>query len=136
MEQGDLEGAEREARAAVERLEVAPAFRCHALATLSRVLLRRGQAAEAVAEATSALAILKEVGALEEGEGLVRLALVGALWAAGRDGEARQVLAEAVVEIERREAAIDDPEARQMFRERIPEHVETAALARERLGER
>jgi tetratricopeptide (TPR) repeat protein len=134
MQQGDLEGAECEARAAVERLEVAPPYQCHARATLSRVLLRRGNAEEAVGEATHALAILKEVGALEEGEGLVRLALAEALWAVGREDEARLMLGEARQEIERRARAIDDPGARRTFVENIPEHAETAALARERLG--
>jgi hypothetical protein len=45
------------------------------------------------------------------------------------------VLREACAEIERRAEQIPDPDARAKFREAIAEHVETAALAREWLGE-
>src|SRR5262249_12096182 len=131
---GDFTSAEAEARAAVEGLEIAPAYQCHALATLARVLLRRGAGAEALLGARRSRAILAEVAALEEGEGLVRSVLAEALFDAGHDEEARQTLAEARAEIERRAAQIVDPEARATFCRAIPEHVETMMLANERLG--
>ncbi|HVK70585.1 MAG TPA: hypothetical protein VM694_39295 [Polyangium sp.] len=68
------------------------------------------------------------MGALEEGEGLVRLILARALHAAGEVEEARAVLAEALQEIDRRTATITDPDARQTFAA-IPEHAETREIA-------
>jgi hypothetical protein len=128
LSRGDLAGAEAEARIAAERLEVAPAYQCPALALLARVLVRRDRPLEALELASRALAILEEVGALEEGEGLVRLALFEALRALGRHEEAGAVLERAASEIERRAATIDDTGARRTFLENIAEHGETLAL--------
>src|SRR5262249_35805119 len=55
---GDRDAALPEASPAVERLEVAPAYQCHALATLARVLVARGAAAQAVESAKRSLALL------------------------------------------------------------------------------
>ncbi|MCC6525218.1 MAG: AAA family ATPase, partial [Polyangiaceae bacterium] len=126
---GDEVGAEREARAAVELLAAAKPYRSHAQATLARVLLARGEPSEALEHAEQALALLREVGSLEEGEGLVRLVLAQTLRALARDDEAWQLLTEAEREGERRAALVTDLEARRTFLEAIPEHVETRALA-------
>ena len=126
---GDLAEAEAEARRAVDRLAVAPPYLCHGLATLARVLFAMGQVEEALTHARASRKLLTEVGALEEGEGLVRLILARALDAAGEKEEARAVLTEALQEIERRTATIADPDARRTFVV-IPEHVETREVAR------
>ncbi|MDI3283008.1 protein kinase [Polyangium sp. 15x6] len=125
---GDLVEAEAEARRAVDRLAVAPPYLCHGHATLARVLLAVGNVEEALANARASRKLLAEVGALEEGEGLVRLILARALQAAGQVDEARAVIVEALQEIERRTATITDPDARRTF-VAIPEHVETRELA-------
>jgi tetratricopeptide (TPR) repeat protein len=126
---GQPEAAEAEARRAVERLEITPAYLCHGLATLARILLVRGKVPEALERARRSRELLAEVGALEEGEGLVRLVLAQAFAALGQEQEARQVITEACAEIERKKASITDPDARGTFGA-IGEHVETFALAR------
>ncbi|TKD00652.1 serine/threonine-protein kinase PknK [Polyangium fumosum] len=125
---GDVAEAEAEARRAVDRLAVAPPYLCHGHATLARVLLVVGNVEEALVNARASRKLLTEVGALEEGEGLVRLILARALHAAGEVEEARVVLVEALQEIDRRTATIADPDARQTFAA-IPEHVETREIA-------
>ncbi|UQA62868.1 serine/threonine-protein kinase PknK [Polyangium aurulentum] len=127
---GQPEAAEAEARRAVERLEITPAYLCHGLATLARILLARGNVPEALERARASRALLTEVGALEEGEAHVRLVLALSLAASGQKEEARAVLAEACAEIERKTASIADPDARHTFSV-MSEHVETFALARE-----
>ncbi|HVK70584.1 MAG TPA: tetratricopeptide repeat protein, partial [Polyangium sp.] len=75
------------------------------------MLLVVGNVDEALVNARASRKLLTEVGALEEGEGLVRLILARALHAAGEVEEARAVLAEALQEIDRRTATITDPDA-------------------------
>lgn len=124
--QGHLEDAERHARIAVDRLEMAPAFLCHAKAALARVLLARGKSDEALAEARAARTLLSEVGTIEEGEGLIRLVLAQSLHATGHDDEARQVLSEAGKEVRTKAESITDPDVRTLFLA-IPEHRKTLA---------
>jgi tetratricopeptide (TPR) repeat protein len=127
---GDLENAERHARSAVEGLDMAPAFLCHAKGALARVLLARGKVSEALEEARTARALLVEVGLLEEGEGLIRLILAQSLHASGNVDEARAVLVEGADEIRRKAETITDADVQQIYLA-IPEHVETFALEKE-----
>lgn len=127
---GDVEASEKHARTAVERLDMAPAFLCHAQSALARVLLVRGQADEALPLARAGRALLAEVGPIEEGEGLIRLTLARALHAAGKVDEAREVLVEATQDLRRKAASITDADVQQLFLA-IPEHVQVFELEKE-----
>jgi tetratricopeptide (TPR) repeat protein len=94
-ERGELEAAAAEGEHAVSLLESVPPLRAGALAALALVRLRQERAAEARALARQALAILEELGGLESGESLVRLAAVLTLEAVGEREEARAALAAA-----------------------------------------
>src|SRR5262249_26174763 len=80
---GFIEEAEAEARRAVELLEPMKIVKVRALATLASVLLARGRPAEALAPASEAMALLEELGKVEEGEALARAVQAEALWATG-----------------------------------------------------
>jgi tetratricopeptide (TPR) repeat protein len=125
---GDGAGAEREARAALDLLENAPAVRPDALATLARVLLIQDRRLESLAAAREAMALLESVGT-EEGEAGVRLALAEALEATGDSAAARVVLAAAQARLVERAGRITDERLRRSFLENVPEHARTIALA-------
>jgi hypothetical protein len=138
---GLLEGAEREARAAVEILAIAPPARAYALAILAQALLAlRSQgdraprpaaelAAEALGVACEAMALLESLGFLEEGETLVRLAHAESLAATGNVAAARTAIATARSKLVARAAKIKDESRRKSFLERVPENARTLALA-------
>lgn len=119
---GDHEKAEQQARSALERLEIAPAYLCHAYGALARVLLARGKATEALEAARESRLLLNEVGQLEEGDGLIRLVLAQALHPAGSEEMAKEVLAEAANEVCRKAESITDLEVQKLFLA-IPEHI-------------
>ncbi len=127
---GDLPAAEREARAAAEILRVAPPLRAEAVAVLSRALLRQGRAADALAAAEEAHAVLDAAGgALEEGESIVRLVYAEALAAAGRPDDAARALAAAKGSLLARAARISDPAWRERFLTLVPDNAATLAAA-------
>lgn len=127
---GDLEKSEDHARTAIERLEIAPAYLCHAQASLARVLLARGKVDEALEAARQARLLLSELGQLEEGDGLIRLILAQALHAAGSIEMAKEVLKEAASEVRRKAESITDLEVQNLFLA-IPEHVLTFELEKQ-----
>ncbi|WP_437779709.1 serine/threonine-protein kinase [Sorangium sp. So ce1097] len=129
LRSGDPAGAEREARAAVEALQVAPPLRAAAVAVLSRALLAQGRPEEALPAAREAFAQLEEAGSLEEGESLVRLTYAEALAAAGAAREAAEVLAAAREHLLSRAAKISDPTFRERFLTCVPDNARTLALA-------
>ncbi|AUX48651.1 protein kinase [Sorangium cellulosum] len=126
---GDPAAAEREARAAVEALTVAPPLRAAAVAVLSRALLAQGRGDEALPAAREAFAQLEEAGSLEEGESLVRLAYAEALAAGGAEREAAEALAAAREHLLCRAAKITDPSFRERFLTCVPDNARTLALA-------
>lgn len=130
---GDLEAAEREARAALA-VDPSPPLRAHALATLAEVQLRRGDAAGALAAAREAIDLLTTLGTLEEGEALVRLVYAEALHASA-DRRASAAILDARAHLLERAAKIRDPILRQSFLERVPENARTVACAREWVAE-
>ncbi|HTN83381.1 MAG TPA: serine/threonine-protein kinase PknK, partial [Sorangium sp.] len=129
LRSGDPAAAEREARAAVEALTVAPPLRAAAVAVLSRALLAQGRGEEALPAAREAFAQLEEAGSLEEGESLVRLAYAEALAAAGAAREAAEALAAAREHLLSRAAKISDPSFRERFLTCVPDNARTLALA-------
>jgi tetratricopeptide (TPR) repeat protein len=132
---GELAAAEREARAAVALLEVAPPLRPLALAALGLALLRTGRPAEALETLREAMAILDSLGSLEEGEALVRLVHAEALDAAGNRDEARHAIATAEGRLLARAAKITSARWRESFLENVPEHSRTLSLAAAWIGE-
>jgi tetratricopeptide (TPR) repeat protein/tRNA A-37 threonylcarbamoyl transferase component Bud32 len=127
--QGDAEGAEREARSAVEALGGATAMLGDALAMLSEAQRARGAVAEARETAERAMAALGAAGKTAIGEAAIRLAHVEALVATGdRDG-ARAALAMAKERIAERAKTIHDGELRRAFLEDVAENAATGRLA-------
>ena len=132
LRNGDLAAAEREAQLAIDALGHNPPSRALAQATLSQARLDQGDAAGALAAARDAYAILEQLGGLDEGELLVRLALADALDRAGRDDEARAVAAVAARRLD--DLAAKVPAAlRADYYGRVPENAALRALA-ERLS--
>jgi tetratricopeptide (TPR) repeat protein len=131
LQSGDVAGAERDARAAVEFFHKASGLRAFALATLAQVLLASGRAAEALERAREAKSILDAAGSIEEGDALVRLTLAEAMSAAGRDVDARDSISDARERLLARAEKILDPSLRRSFLERVPENARTIARAAE-----
>ncbi|WP_437683320.1 serine/threonine-protein kinase [Sorangium sp. So ce131] len=130
---GDLEAAEREARAAAAALEGVPPLRAAALAVASQALLGAGRAGEALAAAEEAMSLLASLGAVEEGESLVHLAYAESLAANGRAAEARAAIAEARERLLSRAAKAGAPAFRERFLSRR-ENTRTLALAEQWAG--
>jgi tetratricopeptide (TPR) repeat protein len=126
---GDFETADAQARAAVELLAVAPPLRPGSLAMLARALLARGQTDEALAQALEAQRQLEALGAVDEGESLIRLVRAETLHATGDTAGARKAIAAACARLLERAARIADERLRRCFLESVPEHARTLALS-------
>ncbi|MEQ8274137.1 MAG: protein kinase [Deltaproteobacteria bacterium] len=126
---GDYLGAMQEAERAAELLASIPASQVVALAAKTRALLALGQPLKALASAEQAMKRLAEVGAIEEGEGLVRLVFAEALHANGRGARAEDVIREARTLLFARAARITDLTWRSSFVDRVMEHRRTIELA-------
>ncbi|WP_437612663.1 protein kinase [Sorangium sp. So ce834] len=131
---GDLAGAEAEARAAAELLQSAPPLRAAAWALSARVLLRKGRADEALALSGEALSLLESLGAVEEGESLIRLVRAEALFASGRQDEGIAAIARARQSVLARAGQISNPRYRDRFLSSL-DNGETLALAARWLGD-
>ncbi|WP_438011534.1 protein kinase [Sorangium sp. So ce321] len=125
---GDHGQAEREARAAAAALDAAPPLRAAALAALAQALLGLGRAGEALAAAAEAMSLLESLGAVEEGESLVRLTYAESLAASGKPAEARAAIAAARERLLDRAARVGGPAFRERFLARR-ENARTLALA-------
>jgi serine/threonine protein kinase/tetratricopeptide (TPR) repeat protein len=127
-----LSGSLAEAQAQAQQAEAAspgsPAIRAHALATLAGILLRRGEAAEAVVKAREGMEILESLEGVEEGEALIRLVYILALQATGNAWEARVRTAEAQRRLRVRSERILDPKWKRSFLQNVPENAATMAL--------
>lgn len=127
---GDLEAAEREARAAVAVLETQPPTRTYALAQLAHVLLERGRAREALQAASEAMRVLEELTSIDDGEALVRLVHAEALQSSGEDEAAIRAIRAARDRLLARAETIRDPTWRESFFHNVPENARTLELAR------
>jgi tetratricopeptide (TPR) repeat protein len=133
---GDLAGAARHARSAIEVSLSAPPTTAYAQAQLAAVLLAAGDPAAALAEAKGAMTIFHELGGeIEEGEAQILLVHAEALHATGAAAAARAAIAAARARLDARTNRIVDPRRRASFRARVPENARTAACARRLLGE-
>jgi tetratricopeptide (TPR) repeat protein len=126
---GDLEGAEREARAAAEALAGATAMLGDALAMLSEAQRQRGAIGEALETAKRAMAALDTAGKTAIGEGAVRLAYAEALFASGDADAARAAVATAKERVLARAKTLHDADLRRGFLENIVENARTIELA-------
>jgi tetratricopeptide (TPR) repeat protein len=132
---GDAAGAESEARAAAELAAELPPERSLALATLARAELSSGRRQEALAHASAAKGILRDLGGLEEGEVQVRLAHILAIIAAGRprDVVAKHAL-RATGRLITRANQIRDLAFRESFLTAVEENAALRAVADDQLG--
>jgi len=115
-------GAVTEARRALDLLSRSPAGRAFAGAALARALLAEGSIAAALEAAEAAHDEMKALGRLDEGEVMVRLALVDARRAAGDGAGAAAALGEARRGVLADAAKLRDPALRRAFLEAVPEH--------------
>ena len=124
----DYAWAEREARDALAA-HVAPSTRAQSLAILARALAGCGRADESLAAAEQAGALLREQGRVEENEGVIHVALVEALHAAGHHEAARDAAAAAAARLHAIAARIASPARRESYLQRIESHARTLQLA-------
>ena len=125
---GDLTKAETELRAAVELLASVKPLRPMAQALLAEVLLLGRRLDEAWELADTAFRSLEEIGHLDEGEGLVRLARAEVLLARGMTDEARVAADAARQAVLERAGRIREPAWRSTFLA-IDENARALALA-------
>lgn len=126
LAEGDLDGAETLARLAAEIVYT----RVAATATLSRVLLARGDNAQALAAAERALVLHHEPGSSEEDRALVELVHAEALRASGHIERAAQVIGEAHRALHERAQKIGHADWRKCFLTAIPDHARIGELNR------
>jgi tetratricopeptide (TPR) repeat protein len=126
---GDLEGAEREARAAIDMLGPIRPSLCCALAILAELLLAMGRVEEGARAAHEAMALLNELGAIDEGESAVRLVFAEAINASGDRAGALAAIREARTKLEARAARIRDAEWRGRFLHNVASNARTLEVA-------
>ncbi|WP_437854951.1 protein kinase domain-containing protein [Sorangium sp. So ce363] len=131
---GDLEAAEREARAAISLAPGIPTLGVQAFAVLARALLGLGRIDDAVRTAADANATLESFGTIEEGESFVRLTCAEVLSASGRHDEAAAAISAARTALLARAEKLGDPAWRERFLEHVPDNARTLELARRWLG--
>jgi serine/threonine protein kinase/tetratricopeptide (TPR) repeat protein len=130
LETGALEEARAEAEHALELLADTPPLRPYALAVLVFVHLAQGRIEEARAMAIEAGELANALGAMEQGEAYVRLAVAEALRAAGDAEGAKQTISAARARLVERGAIMSEA-IRESFFHRVPENARTFALAAE-----
>jgi tetratricopeptide (TPR) repeat protein len=128
---GDYAAAERHAKAAAAGWDSMATSKPFALALLSRALLRQGRESESLAHAREAYEGFKKLGALDEGEPTVRLALAESLLQTGDQAGAREVLAKAAQSLMESANTMEEPLARQAFLTRRPDHRRILELCNE-----
>lgn len=125
---GDLERAEREARASAEVLWVAPPGRAHVVALLSEIVRAQGKKEEALSLAQEATESLFTLGAIGEGEAQVMLSYIEALFALQKTKEAQKMLSRAKDRLMVRANKITDPEYRESFLKNVSENKRLLGL--------
>jgi len=116
------------AKRALELAQSFPSFRAQALGIQARALLRLNHLEEALDASRQGMAILDELGLIESGEGILRLAHAEALHATGHHDVARAALRESAKRLIARAERISDPTRRRSFLDRVPEHARTLQL--------
>jgi ATP/maltotriose-dependent transcriptional regulator MalT len=132
---GDLEGAEAEARRAINVCEIVPQHQAYARARLADALRARGSLAEALECARGAVELVNSMGIVEEGEAFIRLIYAELLFERGERPKAAAAIGAARERLLARAAKISDPAARASYLSRVPDHARTLELARAWLEE-
>jgi len=131
---GDLPAADAMLHALIRDAgEGATPTKAYALACLARTRVRQGRSDEADSFARAAMAMLEEMGGVDEGEAMIRLAHVEGLLGVGRVDEAKAALGRARDRLLERAALIRSTALRTSFLEHVPENAGTLALARTHL---
>jgi serine/threonine protein kinase/tetratricopeptide (TPR) repeat protein len=130
LETGALDVARGEAEHALRLLADTPPLRPYALAVLVFVHLARGNAQQAKVVALEASSLADALGAMEQGEAYVRLAVAEAMRAAGDVEGAKRAVIAARARLVERGAIMSEP-IRESFFRRVPENARTFALADE-----
>jgi hypothetical protein len=126
---GDLDAADRELAAALAL--AVPLEQPGILASLARVRLAQGRAADALAVAESAFARAEAMGGYAMFRGaFLRLTRAEVLHATGALAPARAAIADARARLLAIADQIRDPAYRASFLDHVPEHARTLALAR------
>jgi tetratricopeptide (TPR) repeat protein len=125
---GEVDAAFDEATRAVALSEPLPPAHASALANLADLELRHHRVEDALAHAREAHRLMETLGGLEESEPLVRVVYAEALAAAGRTGEARDVVRGAMTAMQEHAAKIATERWRASFAT-VPENMRTVALA-------
>jgi hypothetical protein len=99
------------------------------------VELARGHPDVALASAIRGRAVLDDLGTMDEGESVVRLAYVEAMLAVGRHADARVEAARARARLFERAAAIHDDALVRSFLGAVPENARLLELARMLVGD-
>jgi len=132
MMAGDLIGAEKTTRAAVEMAlgpPLLPPIRAEGLGILAAILLAQDRAAEALDAAAEAVRLLDEMGGIDGGEATIRLSHAEALHATGDHAGAAAAITIARARLVDRASRIRDPARRGAFLEAVPENARTLARA-------
>jgi len=131
---GKHAAAEREARAALERLTFWSVDKVAAMATLAAALLAQDRAAEALAAAEAAMTHYEALGAFGFRGAFARLVHAEALEATGDHAGACRAVTTARARLQLQAARIGDLTVRRGFLENLPENARTLALARQWIG--
>ncbi|MEZ4295849.1 MAG: serine/threonine-protein kinase [Polyangiaceae bacterium] len=132
---GDLTGALREAKAAVELTAAHAPARVLALGILSRAQLAHDRPMAALEAAEQAIDLLHTTFGVEQGESLVRLAFAEARHHTGDHDGARDAIDAARRRLASRARRLEDPAHRDTFLRAVAENAETLRLAGQWLGE-
>jgi eukaryotic-like serine/threonine-protein kinase len=127
---GDAQGAEMEARVALDILSIMPVLQPAHLPTLIYALLRQGRLVEAQEVAKNGVALVDSLGGTGSTEVALRLAAAEADHAAGDTASAESALRETLRQIQIRADNIPEPQARERFLTEVPENARTLELAR------
>jgi hypothetical protein len=120
---GDASHAELAARRALEL--GSPASRALGNALLARALLAKGDLGGALEASRESRALVDQLGSIEDGDALARLAHAEVLEAAGYFDAARATIEEAHARLLDRAERIGDPLLRRSFLENVPENAAT-----------
>jgi tetratricopeptide (TPR) repeat protein len=129
LSRGALGEATRSIDRALDIVRGTPPTRAWALAVKAEILRNEQRFLEARELAREALDMLGQMGFLDEGESIVRLAWAEALRATGDEQGFRAAIEDAKASLARRAAAIEDASRRESFLENVPENARTLALA-------
>ncbi len=137
---GKLEEAEQAAQRGVEHAQAFPSLLACAHAILGGILLMQERNDDALSSSRVAMDLLTELGAVEEGEALIRLVHATSLAATGQADLAHDTIVEARRRLRERARCIADRAWRRSFLSNVPENAQTLTLAqawaRERSGGR